>query len=298
MRVPDERKLASRITQSFGVQVAVSTRPVASGKVVIIKPVALHKNEGFSIEARLGWRTIEAIFRPGRFAGGFLTTLGEAPIEHRRTAAVFLKSLIALGGKLAFTVNGTSVDPTQPDEWPTEPWRSVEIAARRTGIVIEQLSEAEITSEIMRWGGGVFGTVVSLAGVEEEVYPDLRVPEGALTTITVNRYERSRVNRSACIAALGDTCLACGFDFGATYGDTAMGHIEVHHVRPLSELGAGYLVDPTTDLVPVCSNCHAFMHLRRPPYSVEEVRQSLRQSRATADTERTPDKAGGPGAIS
>jgi hypothetical protein len=34
-------------------------------------------------------------------------------------------------------------------------------------------------------------------------------------------------------------------------------------------------VDPVNDLKPVCPNCHAMIHRRTPPYSLEELRGLL-----------------------
>ena len=45
----------------------------------------------------------------------------------------------------------------------------------------------------------------------------------------------------------------------------------------LSEVGREYVVDPVTDLRPVCPNCHAVLHARKPAYSIEDVRELLGQ---------------------
>ena len=68
----------------------------------------------------------------------------------------------------------------------------------------------------------------------------------------------------------------CGFSFGATYGEVAEGYIHVHHLVPLSEIGEGYEVDPVKDLRPVCPSCHAVIHLGRPPYKPEEIRDFIK----------------------
>ena len=99
-------------------------------------------------------------------------------------------------------------------------------------------------------------------------------PEGALTTVQANRFERDRRNRAAAIAIHGTSCLACGVEMGNVYGGIAQGFIEIHHVTPVSQLGAGYRIDPAKDLVPLCPNCHSVTHRCSPPFSVEEI-QSL-----------------------
>lgn len=103
-----------------------------------------------------------------------------------------------------------------------------------------------------------------------------RFVEGAVIQITINAYERNARARAACIRAHGTTCTACGFDFGATYGPVAAGYIHIHHLRPLAMIQEEYDLDPVADLVPVCPNCHAVIHLRREnPYTIQEIRELL-----------------------
>jgi predicted HNH restriction endonuclease len=55
----------------------------------------------------------------------------------------------------------------------------------------------------------------------------------------------------------------CEFDFNAVYGaDLARNFIEVHHTRSITEIDGG-LVNPETDLIPLCSNCHSMAHRER-----------------------------------
>jgi putative restriction endonuclease len=103
--------------------------------------------------------------------------------------------------------------------------------------------------------------------------------EGAARQITVNAYERNPEARSRCIAHYGTRCFVCNFDFGASYGEMLEGYIHVHHLRPLSEIDGEYEVDPIADLRPVCPNCHAVIHSRRPPLLVDEVKAMLAQAK-------------------
>jgi 5-methylcytosine-specific restriction enzyme A len=56
--------------------------------------------------------------------------------------------------------------------------------------------------------------------------------------------------------------------------------MHVHHLKELSTVGVGYEVDPLEDLRPVCPNCHAMLHRRRPAFAPEELRLMLRRSPA------------------
>ncbi len=52
------------------------------------------------------------------------------------------------------------------------------------------------------------------------------------------------------------------------------GYIEVHHIRPLSEIDEEVVVNPEKDLICVCSNCHRMLHrFRNYMVSVEELRR-------------------------
>ena len=96
--------------------------------------------------------------------------------------------------------------------------------------------------------------------IPEEVESGRTLVEGAVQRISVNAYERDREARNICMAHHGTDCCVCGFSFGRFYGESAEGFIHVHHLRPLSEIGKAYVVDPVTDLRPVCPNCHAVIH--------------------------------------
>jgi len=112
----------------------------------------------------------------------------------------------------------------------------------------------------------------------EEVSDDREYAKGAVERVSVNRYERDPKARAACIARHGTKCF-CGFDFAATYGSRMEGVIHVHHLKPLASVGEVHQVDPIHDLRPVCPNCHAVLHRRNPPYSIEEVLGFLRENR-------------------
>ena len=110
--------------------------------------------------------------------------------------------------------------------------------------------------------------LVSSSELPEEIYM-----EGAQKVILTNRYERNPKARARCIAVNGSACKVCGFDFGIAFGEEFSGKIEVHHIKPISEIGKEYVVDPVHDLVPVCPNCHMMLHSKFDGvYSIEELR--------------------------
>jgi len=107
------------------------------------------------------------------------------------------------------------------------------------------------------------------------VYPDdiedNNLFEGTKKQILVNAYERSSQARQECINEYGYKCTICKFDFEKTYGVIGKNFIHVHHIKPLSEIDEKYKINPIKDLRPVCPNCHAMLHRRKPAYGLEEI---------------------------
>lgn len=70
----------------------------------------------------------------------------------------------------------------------------------------------------------------------------------------------------------GCTCYICRFDFEKTYRIIGKGFIHIHHLKQLSEINEEHVVNPETDLVPVCPNCHSMLHKKTPPFSILELK--------------------------
>lgn len=121
----------------------------------------------------------------------------------------------------------------------------------------------------------------ALNAIPQEIHQSAGLSEGAVRVVAVNAYERNPEARRRCIEHHGTRCCVCGFSFGAVYGEVAEGLIHVHHLRPLSEVGGEYTVDPVEDLRPVCPNCHAVLHRRAPAYSIEEVKAFLARKQSS-----------------
>ena len=112
----------------------------------------------------------------------------------------------------------------------------------------------------------------------DEIEENPSILEGAKYQITVNAYERNPKARQKCIEHYGTICCICGFSFKTMYGELVENFIHVHHLKPLSEIGSEYTVDPVNDLRPVCPNCHAVLHIKTPALSIEEVKKLLQKN--------------------
>lgn len=104
-------------------------------------------------------------------------------------------------------------------------------------------------------------TELSTHGSAHEDYtPDA---EGRKRLAVHYTYERSIKNRAKAIEIHGTICAACGFDFNKKYGsEWASSYIEIHHTKSITTLN-DTKIDPHTDLIPLCSNCHSMAHRNR-----------------------------------
>ncbi len=80
-------------------------------------------------------------------------------------------------------------------------------------------------------------------------------------------------------------CEICGFSFRHFYGQVADTYCEVHHLVPLKCLQGATEIE-LDDLAILCSNCHRVVHMRYPPYKLEEVREKLKNLGSVAGCPR------------
>ncbi len=130
----------------------------------------------------------------------------------------------------------------------------------------------------------VLGPVIESVIEEEDYNQSLESAdtpqEGAKIGYFTTKYERNPKLRRADLKLHGSTCCACGFNFEAFYGDYAEGFIHIHHVVPVSEFGGKKTVDPQTDLVPVCANCHSIIHRKKDKtLSIDELREMIERQK-------------------
>ena len=115
------------------------------------------------------------------------------------------------------------------------------------------------------------------------IYPDEIIinntfQEGNSQKVYVNRFERDKKAREACLKHFGYNCQICNFNFEDVYGNIGTNSIHVHHIIPLAKVGQAYKVNPIRDLIPVCPNCHLILHKKDAP-TIEELQQHFKNKK-------------------
>lgn len=130
---------------------------------------------------------------------------------------------------------------------------------KRLSLMIEQLNPEPPTSS-------------------ESPYEDHTFVEGNRIVVYGTKYERNPKVRETFLKAQQKPfrCAACGFVFEQVYGSLGKDYIEVHHRMPLYVNAVEQPVNPLTDLVCLCSNCHRMIHRNRDRIlTAEELKQLI-----------------------
>jgi len=102
--------------------------------------------------------------------------------------------------------------------------------------------------------------------------------EGELGVVSYENRSRNEKARKKCIELLGTTCVACNVSLGDVYGDQFAHKIHIHHLNPVASYEGEVAVNPMTDLVPICPNCHFVIHSKKDPYTIEEIKQFIKMT--------------------
>ncbi|WP_028973255.1 DUF3427 domain-containing protein [Spirochaeta cellobiosiphila] len=102
----------------------------------------------------------------------------------------------------------------------------------------------------------------------EEVYN-----EGAIKRILSKTIERNKKAREECIKEYGYKCAVCGQSMENVYGEIASKIIHIHHLKEITSFTGIHNIDPKKDLRPVCPNCHAVLHIKKPCLSIEVLKK-------------------------
>ena len=276
---PEPRHLGRLITGKTGLAFEADSGTDADGQTwYLLRPRGLPTNHCFGIRTTLGWRRLYIVFEPGKFAGELLASMGNADNDGRSVFRAVLKDCQRRDAEIKLSVNGSLYSIEGGEAW-SQDWSQFSLSLNKGQLEPSTDDGALDPDTVSDWTGRFAAAITAILPLEEEEgHPEEGIrglPEGAVTTVQANRYERDRRNRAAAISIHGSACRACGVDMGKRYGNIATDFIEVHHLTPLSKIGDDYTIDPALDLVPLCPNCHAIAHRRDPPFSVEEISAML-----------------------
>lgn len=128
----------------------------------------------------------------------------------------------------------------------------------------------------------LYSTYVSVrngeVGEGEELPDDITPGNEAKKYRWHRRAERNSRLASDAKKFHGTTCMVCGFNFERRYGPRGRDYIEAHHVVPFAQLVKELepvTLDPKTDFVVVCANCHRMLHRSSPPLEPQQLRGLL-----------------------
>lgn len=112
----------------------------------------------------------------------------------------------------------------------------------------------------------------------DELVARAKYVEGAVKVVQVNAHERNASARKACLRLHGLGCSVCKVRLQERYGVVGKGFIHVHHLKPLARARGKYELNPETDLVPVCPNCHAMLHRKKRMLSPQQLRDKMKRA--------------------
>ncbi|WP_259343105.1 HNH endonuclease, partial [Staphylococcus haemolyticus] len=112
---------------------------------------------------------------------------------------------------------------------------------------------------------------------DESQIENVEYKEGKILKKYGSKFERNSKLREKAIEIHGVTCKVCGFNFEKKYGNIGKNFIEIHHIKPMYDIRKEILVNPQTDLIPLCSNCHKMIHRsKRKPYTIAQLKSAIK----------------------
>jgi len=274
----EAESIRDELSGRFGVSLDFRSGSTDGYPFLDLSPTELSSPNGFSIRIQTYWRRLTISFIPDNYARDLIREMGRASETNKVAFTAFASASIRENGKIIMRINSTEVPPVSPEKWPVE-WKMLELSVERLGFDFDPNNFSLIRGSMIEWASRFLGMVVSLLPVEQASYEDVSevagLPEGAIVRVEVNRYERNRLNREACITVHGIACKVCGIRFDKKYGEIGAGFINVHHLTPLARMVEATIVDPVKDLVPVCPNCHAMLHREDPPLTIDRLKECL-----------------------
>ena len=206
--------------------------------------------------------TIEC--EPEQYGAEFVEIISTSNEKQRKNFISYWEKINEIG-KTSIRIDDIPCSPSEFKE-KMPPWNKFDLRFTKPAYYdIETEEKNEVITKFMII---ICGMMLSLLDYEIEGYK-----EGSEIVVQSKKYERNPLNRMLCLYEKGYKCSVCGFDFEKTYGVIGKDFIHVHHSIMVSEMGENHIVNPSKELFPVCPNCHAMLHKKTPPYTIEELKK-------------------------
>lgn len=260
------------ISNQFGYELYLEERLESGSKSPNIRFRIDSNLDTFHLKLTRSWKSTRVEFVPGAFASQISSYLCKEVLLHKREISNLISNPALPISEVSLEIDNVNYEKVDSLEIGSHALKfHIEVMTSESSIEHGLLNDKE--AYLVELAASV---IIMLLPKPNNVYsnPDEVVgfPEGSTTQVLVNKYERDPRNRAEAILIHGYSCLACGFDFKQKYGDLGSEFIVVHHVVPVSRIGADYLIDPKNDLITLCANCHAMIHRHDPPLNLEELR--------------------------
>jgi len=268
-------KVLSDLSSELGVELISEKNLADENNPYIIRFAGLDSSKSFSLVLSRSWKTTQIRFEADAFAGDVTQYLCEQINANRMQFQAIIESNKTSFSSISLEIDGRPFFGNS-SELSQSPLLTFEVEALTSESSIEYglLNDQEVA--LIEFAVALIATALPISSVvfrnPDEV---LGYPEGAISHVLVNKYERDPRNRREAISIHGQSCMACGLNFREKYGTLGDDYIIVHHVVPVSQIGSDYVINPSSDLVTLCANCHAMVHRQDPPISVEQLRQIL-----------------------
>jgi 5-methylcytosine-specific restriction protein A len=259
------------LSSQLGVELIPEENSTNKSHPYSIRFSGLETSRSFSLVLARSWKTTQIFFSADAFAGEVIHYLCDQINLHHEQFSNSMESNQSKYSSIILEIDGQPFSRNTKQNSNTSTLKfEAEALTPESSIEYGLVNEKE--EDLIRFTVALFASVLP---IKESSFRNadevLGYPEGAVSQVLVNKYERDPRNRLTAISIHGKSCMACGFNFEEKYGDLGDEYIIVHHVIPVSQIGHDYAVDPKTDLVTLCANCHAMVHRQDPPLSVEEL---------------------------
>ena len=203
--------------------------------------------------------------KPEKYGAFFVNNIGKASLSQKEAFCAMWDNLT--NGMLSIKVNNEILTKERFLNY-SEVWNEFELNLSVFPLEDSETEPKEII--VAEYVLSIYAMIFSLISFEIEGFS-----EGKEIKVISTKHERNTLNRQICLEAKGYKCSVCNILLEDIYGPIAKRFIEVHHSNPIADMDDNYVVKPIKELFPVCPNCHAMLHRKNPPYSIDELKELI-----------------------